>query len=149
MGQYRSPLLPRGTYRLALTGYYNAILPNVTLDGEDEVELNIDFTQAGTISGKVSLPTQPENLAARVRLRGLDDLNGWRWVNVADDGTFEFQGVFEGKYQLSVAVRTYGDEQGQFQVTTNPESIVVKVNPKETVRQDIDVVEIVNVAEIE
>ncbi len=141
MGRYRSPLLPRGTYTLRLR-YYDAILPEVTLDGEDEVEFNVDFTQAGTISGKVNVPSQPEDLTVRVHLQGLDDLRGMRSENVANDGTFEFQAVFEGKYQISVQVWQSDDRHNPFELTTNPKAIVVSLSPKETVRQDINVVEI-------
>jgi len=138
-GKYRSPPLPKGEYSLHPV-YLNAILPRFAFDGENDKELNIDFTKAGSISGKVNLPSQPEHVDVRVRLQGLDELNGTRITDAAGDGSFEFKGVFEGRYELSLSASSAIDRDTAYTVTTRPKNIVVKIGPREDVEQDITVI---------
>jgi hypothetical protein len=119
------------------------MLPSITLDGEEEeVELNIDFTEAGTISGEVSLPPQPENVRIRLTLSGLDEISGTRDVELASDGTFEFKGVFKGRYQLTARAWAPGDRGIRLDMVMNPKEITLNVGPKQDVTRDIHVVEI-------
>jgi protocatechuate 3,4-dioxygenase beta subunit len=141
-GRYRSPALARGEYELDLS-YCDAVLPEVNVEDQKEIELNIDFTQAGTISGTVDLPQETDDITIVAYLTGLDEMEGTRWATPADDGTFEFRGVLPGKYKLwPGAWKSTAAAPRVFEVVTNPKEIIVNVGAREDVQQDIDVIEL-------
>ena len=75
-------------------------------------------------------------------LKGLDEIRGTRDVDLESDGTFEFKGVFKGRYRLSARAWAPGDRGARLDMVMNPAEITLNVGPKQDVTQDIHVVEI-------
>ena len=116
---------------------------------EDEKELNVDFSETGTITGVVYLPARPENSKITIYARELTDGTGSRpyspkSVEVNPDGTFKIETIFTGKYQLYLRAyqRKTDGARTRLTLTTSPQRIVVDVSTKEESEIDITVTEI-------
>jgi protocatechuate 3,4-dioxygenase beta subunit len=143
-GKYRFEHVPVGTYRLR-TSYLSASLPDFEVKSGEDKEINIDLAKAGTISGTIHAPAQENEVWFQVMLEGKDKAAGVsRRVRLHGENVFKFEGVFPGKYALSVRAFWKDSEsrRGNPTVTTEPREIIVEVKPKERVTQDITITKI-------
>ncbi len=143
-GRYRFEHVPVGTYRLTVS-YLGASLPNFEVKGVEDTEINIDFAEAGTISGTIHAPPEGDEVRCWVRLEGRDKAAGVsRRVELHGKDTFKFEGVFPGKYKLDLDAYRKNDEGRYVSVnsTTDPREIIIEVAPKEHVTQDITITKI-------
>ena len=151
-GEYRIEHVPNGTYESRLTRP-EAILPRVTIENEEEREINIDFTEAGTISGSLEVPPDTDDLTFQIQLRGLDEMsNNSRSVALDSDNSYKIEGVFAGKYRLVPTIHSRSEgphmtrsstaRRRRLQLTTSPEEIIVNVHPGEEVIKDVRITKI-------
>ncbi len=147
-GEYRFAHVPKGICHLSL-GYWESVLPFFEIKDEEEKEINIDFSSAGKISGKVYLFSPPEGTRVMLDIYGHDERVHWRVrakvdVAVRDDGTFEIEGLLPGKYEIEL--RGYRElDSGvtsQLTFTTSPKKLEVNISPREELIKDITVIEI-------
>jgi protocatechuate 3,4-dioxygenase beta subunit len=138
-GEYRFEHLPGGTYRIGLN-YLSVSLPQFKLDGEEEKEVNIDLSQAGSVSGTLVVPNDVDDVWFRVDFHGLDDLEGCsRYVRLTEDLSFELRGLLPGKYRVSVSGYRRDGGRAPLEVTTNSGNVTIDVDPKEQVKTTIEV----------
>ena len=113
--------------------------------GEDK-ELNIDFSEAGTVSGTIHAPAEGDEVWLSLTLEGRGEAAGvqhraqWHGKN-----PFKFGAVFPGKYALSPVAywkNRVGRPNNNAKVTTDPPEIIVEVKPKGNVTQDITITKI-------
>ena len=143
-GRYRFEHVPVGTYRLRIS-YLDARLPNFEVKSGEDAEINIDFAEAGTISGTIHAPAEGDEVSFRAILEGRDKSAGVsRRVKLQGENAFKFEGVFPGKYVLHLGT-CWKNREGQrsyLTATTDPSEIIVEVKPKENVTQDITITKI-------
>jgi len=143
-GRYRFEHAPVGTYRLRIS-YLDARLPNFEVKSGEDSEINIDFAEAGTISGTVHAPAEGDEVSFRVMLEGRDEAAGvYRSVDLRGKNAFKLEGVFPGKYVLRLRAYWKDSEgrRGNPTVTTDPSEIIIEIAAKERVTQDITITKI-------
>lgn len=92
--------------------------PRITFSGGGTVTKNFEFAPAGRAQGKVYKPDgsllkpgpQPTGgyLGASINAQGIT-VDGWRWGNVLQDGSFDLGGMLPGEYALSVRIHGGSD----------------------------------------
>ena len=143
-GQYRIEHIPGGDYHLSVD-YLDTSLPRFTLVAGEEKEINIDFTEAGTVAGTLHVPAGSDEFGFQLYLYGRDEMAGYRRRLRPDEkNTFEVQGVFPGTYTLHIRAYWKDRERGRHDPTvkTDPREITIQVAPKERVTQDVTITNI-------
>ena len=143
-GMYRFEHVTHGTHFLA-TRYMDGCL-KVEIDGETDKEVNLDFTEAGTVSGKVVVPPSEDRsklvISLRVEYETPSPPSGRRrQVEFQADEPFEIDGLLPGKYKLVLTAYRSSDngKRTRLEVKTEPEEIVVEISAKEHVKQEVRV----------
>ncbi len=147
-GRFSFARVPSGSYTLYL-GWLETTVP-VEIHDEEDKEVNLDFSQLGTISGKIVLPYSMDKASVHVVLHVYclagNEPVGWRKKLAESRGgePFEAGGLLPGKYKLDLDVYRKND-QGRYvsvNATTDPPEIIVEVAPKGNVTQDITITKI-------
>ncbi len=147
-GRFSFARVPSGSYALYLA-YRDTTVP-VEIHDEEDKEVNLDFSQLGTISGKVVLPSSTDEASVRItlhvwRLPGNEPTGpGRKLVRTRADEPFELEGLLPGKYKLELHASRKNDKGKRVRVTltTDPPEIIVELPPKGNVKTDIKVTEI-------
>ncbi|HUV39295.1 MAG TPA: carboxypeptidase-like regulatory domain-containing protein, partial [Planctomycetota bacterium] len=141
-GRFRIEHVASGKYMFSVS-LFDATLPMLTFEGEEKKEYNVDFTKAGTITGKLELPASvPDGFSFRIEMYGVGDMQGGgRRADIDEDGSFEFRGVFAGTYRLTPNPRNTRPDRDRhtLKCTTSPAEVLVTVTEKGAVTQDVTV----------
>ncbi len=146
-GKYSFPHVPHGTYSVSVPQM--SATKYVTIKEEEKIEINFDFSLAGSVSGRLYITSdRPEEASffiyARNAAAGRGTYTGRKSSKVdRDDDTFKLEGLLPGKYKLTLVCK--GKKDGRFvnmDVNTSPSEIIVEVEPEEEIRMDITVIEI-------
>jgi hypothetical protein len=143
-GRYRFEHVPGGGYSIWID-YLATSLPQFKLEADEEKEINIDLSEAGTVAGRLQVPPDSEEVRFTLSLEGMDGMaTPNKRVSLDDENAFEAQGVFPGKYRLCVYADRKDPEGGRssFRVTTDPHEIIIEVPPSGKVTQDITITKI-------
>ena len=145
-GEFSFPRVPKGKASISIRYMRTTVRFKVT--GEEEQETNIDFSQAGAISGKIHLPSEPENTTFIIFFKSCDEKQQnqlYSETNTAFRGDYSFrkEGLLPGKYKLELyGFRRVDGSRVRLNLTTSPAEIIVEISPKQKVTRDITVLEI-------
>ncbi len=145
-GEFSFPRVPKGRAQIYIA--YERTTVQFKVQGEKEKEINLDFSQAGSISGKIQLPSELENATFMIFFRSCDQeepnqLCSETYTAFRGSYSFRKEGLLPGKYKLELyGFRRVDGSSARLNLTTSPEEIIVEISPKEELRKDITVLEI-------
>ncbi len=143
-GEFSFPHVSKGNASIYVRYIETAVRFKVT--GEEEKEINIDFSQAGSISGKIHLPSELENAIFNISFRSCDEEQQNQrstYTGVGSNYSFRKEGLLPGKYKLALhGFRRVDGSTVRLNLTTSPAEIIVEISPKQKVTRDITVLEI-------